>query len=90
MSTKLWYLVEIDHASDIMEGKFAPEPDADECTNKFLTFLSKRRKLTTFSAGVLREYFILFWKGSREKTSSSLSRRNFEHYKEASRSNIIS
>ena len=62
----------------------------DEYTNIFLLFIGKRRQLTTFSAEVLRDYFIKFWKGVREKISSSLSGRHFGHYKGASRINNLS
>ena len=62
----------------------------DEYNNKFLHFIGKRSQLPTISADVLREDFIAFWKGAREKTSSSLSGRHFGHYKAASRSNKIS
>ena len=90
MSTKLAFLAKIEYASNIIKGKFTPEPDMDKYTNTFLSFIGKRRKLTTFSADVLREDFITFWKGAREKTSSSLSGRHFGHYKAASRSNQLS
>ena len=90
MYSKLGYLADTDYASDILDGKFTPDPDMDEYTNKFLTFIGKRRKLTTFSADVLRDDFIQFWKGAREKTSSSLSGRHFGHYKAASRNHNIS
>ena len=46
--------------------------------------------MTTFSADVQREDFIQFWKGAREKTSSSLSGRHFGHYKAASHSHNLS
>ena len=48
MSSKLGYLADTDYASDILDGKFTPDPDMDEYTNKFLAFIGKRRKLTTF------------------------------------------
>ena len=60
MSTKLGFLVEIEHASDIMKVKFKPEPDADKHANKLFTFVSKRSKLKIFSAGALREDFVTF------------------------------
>ena len=67
MSTKLGYLAETEYASGILKGKFKPDPGIDDYTNKFLTFIGKRRKLTTFSADILREDFVAFWKGAREK-----------------------
>ena len=73
-----------------MKGKFNPDPDMDECTNKFLSFIGQRRKSTRFSADTLREDFVASWKGTREKTHLSLLDRDFGHYKAVSRSNQIS
>ena len=90
MSKKLGYLANTNYASSILKGEFTPDPKLDEYTNKFLTFIGQRSKLTTFSADVQREDFIQFWKGAREKTSSSLSGRHFGHYKAASHSHNLS
>ena len=90
MSDKLSYLADTDYSSGVLDGKFTPDPAMDEYTNKFLSFIGKRRKLNTFSPDVLRKDFIQFWKGAREKTSSSLSGRHFGHYKAASRNHNIS
>lgn len=86
MSTKLGFLVETEYTANILKGKFKPNPDMDEYTNAFLSFIGKQRQFTTFYADVLRDDFIAFWKGAREKTSSSLSGRHFGHYKVGSRS----
>ena len=67
MSTKLGFLAETEYASDIMKGKFKPDPEIDEYPNKFLTFIGKRRKLTTFSADILREDFFAFGKEPGKK-----------------------
>ena len=43
MSDKLGYLADTDYSSNILDGKFTPDPDMDEHTNKFLAFIGKRR-----------------------------------------------
>ena len=77
MSDKLGYLADTDYSSDILDGKFTPDPAMDEYTNKFLSFIGKRRKLTTFSPDVLRKDFIQFWKGAREKNIIFIIRSSF-------------
>ena len=77
MSDKLGYLADTDYSSDILDGKFTPDPTMDEYTNKFLSFIGKRRKLTTFSADVLRKDFIQFWKSAREKNIIFIIRSSF-------------
>ena len=67
MSSKLGYLADTKYAADILDGKFIPDSDMDEYTNNFLTFIGKRRQLTNFSADILRDDFIQFWKGARAK-----------------------
>ena len=67
MSKKLGYLAETEFATNILKEKFKADPEMDEYTNKFLIFGGKRRQLTTFSAKVLLDEFIEFWKGEREK-----------------------
>ena len=90
MSKKLSYLAETEYATNILKGKFKVDPEMDEYTNKLLIFIGKRRHITTFSSEVLRDGFIKFWMGAREKTSSSLSSHHFGHYKVASCSNTLS
>ena len=60
MSNKLGYLANTAYTSDILDGKFTPDPHLDEYTNKLLTYIGTRRKLNTFSADVQREDFIHF------------------------------
>ena len=69
ISSKLGFLAETDYANNIMNGNFKTEPDMDEYTNTFLHFIGKRSQLPTISADILREDFIAFWKGAREKIS---------------------
>lgn len=90
MSSKLGFLAETKYVVNVLKEKFTPDPNMDKYSNTFLQFIGKCRQLTTFSADVLRDDFIVFWKGARAKTSSTLSGINFEHYKTASRSNNIS
>ena len=90
MTSKLGYLAETEYDTSILDGKFTSDPKMDIYTNKFLTFIGKCRKLTTFSADVLRQDFIDFWKGAKEKISSSISGRHFGHYNVASRSEKLS
>ena len=53
--------------NNILNGNFKIEPDMDEYTKNVLHFIGKRSQLPTISADVLREDFIAFWKGAREK-----------------------
>ena len=67
MSTELGFPAEKEYVSDILKGKFKSDSGSDDYTNKFLTFICKRRKLTTFSADILRKDFVEFWKGDMKK-----------------------
>ena len=90
MSTRLGYLAEHEVSKSIINNEFVPDPLLDEYTNKFLSFISNRTQLPAITADVTKEDFIYFWKGARERTSSSLSNRHFGHYKAASNSPMLS
>ena len=90
MSTRLGYLAEHEVSKSIINNEFVPDPLLDEYTNKFLSFISNRTQLPAITADVMKEDFIYFWKGARERTSSSLSNRHFGHYKAASNSPMLS
>ena len=83
MQSKLGFLASKEIANNIRSGNFVPDPNLDTYTNCFLSFVSNRSQLPQISASVLTKDFIGYWKGARERTSSSLSGRHFGHYKAA-------
>lgn len=87
---KIGYLAEKDGATAILHATFEHDPKLDEFTNKILTFLSARTSLPLNNSGVTRQDFIHFWWSYREKASSLLPGRNFDHYKAAARSSNLS
>ena len=83
MQQKLGFLATKETAHAIRNKEFVPDPHLDEYTNFFLSFVSSRSQLPPVSASVETNDFIKYWKGARERTSSSLSGRHFGHYKAA-------
>ena len=90
MTQKLGFLADTSFAKSVVDGTFVEDPLLDEYTNKFLVAIDRRPTLPTFSAGVEKADFQGYWKGSRERTSSSMSRRHFGHYKAAVGNDLLS
>ena len=84
MSNCLGYLATKEVAHAIQTNAFTPDPQLDTYTNDFLSFVSSRSSLPQISASIHAHDFISYWRGARERTSSSLSGRHFGHYKAAS------
>ena len=79
------YLGNTEMADNIIYGNFVPVDQVDEYTKKFLSFIGERPTLPQFSERVKVEDFVSYWKKSQEKTSLSMPRRHFGHYKAASK-----
>ena len=90
MTQKLGFLADTSFAQSVVDGTFVEDSMLDEYTNKFLLAIVCRSTLPTFSAGVEKSNFQGYWKGSRERTSSSMSRRHFGHYKAAAINDLLS
>ena len=90
MREKLGVLAQNELAQTILDSSYIPDPQLDNYTNKFLSFISSRSQLPSVSAAVHQSDFISYWKGAREKTSSSLSGRHFGHYKAAASNSHLS
>ena len=84
------YLANTEIANSIVEGNFEPAEQLDEYTKKFLKFIGRRPTLPQFNGRVSAADFIAYWKKAKEKTSSSMSKRHFGHYKAASKNNFLS
>ena len=80
------YLGNTSIADSIIEGTFAPSPELDPYVQKFLQFIGKRPTLPTIPNTVTSGDFQSYWRRSRDRTSSSMSGRNFGHYNAASNS----
>ena len=83
MSQRMGYLATKELAQSIRNNSFVVDPNLDEYTNDFLSFISRRQSLPKLSPSIHAKDFISYWKSSRERTSSSLSGRHFGHYKAA-------
>ena len=90
MVENLGYMAEKQLGKDILQGNYVSDELFDTYTDKFLKFVSKPPPLRQFSSDIDRTDFIRFWKGARERTSSSISCRHFGHYKAASSSHLLS
>ena len=87
---KFGYLAETADAHKLLNGQHTHDPNLDEFTNKFLSFISRHSSGDRLSGEVTRDQFVYCWRSAREKTSSSISGRHFGHYKAASRSTHLS
>ena len=87
---KLGYMAEKQLGKDILQGNYVSDVSLDTHTSKFLKLVSKSPALRQFSSDVDRTDFVKYWKGARERTSSSISGRHFGHYKAASSSHLLS
>ena len=90
MQKRLGFLATKEVAHAIRNNTFVHDPNLDEYTNKFLSFITTRPQLPPISPSVLVTDFKKYWKGARERTSSSLSGRHFGHYKAASHNSGLS
>ena len=90
MVEKLGYMAEKQLGKYILQGNYVSDVSLDTYTNKFLKLVSKSPALRQFSSDVDRTDFVKYWKGDRERTSSSISGRHFGHYKAASSSHSLS
>ena len=83
MQDHLGFLATKEIAQAIRSNTFTPNPNLDQYTNAFLSFITTRPQLPSISPSVLARDFVKYWRGARERTSSSLSGRHFGHYKAA-------
>ena len=90
MSNKLGYLADTPFAESVLNGTFNKDPHLDDYTNTFLAMIGDRTNMPQIPISVTCTDFQDYWKGCREKTSSSMSGRHFGHYKAASFSNYLS
>ena len=90
MQEKMGFLATKEIAHAIRNKAFVPDPHLDVYTNSFLSFVSARSQLPPIPASVDNTDFIKYWRGARERTSSSLSGRHFGHYKAAAKCHKLS
>ena len=86
----LGYLSNTNTAQDIINDEYLVNPQLDDYTLKFFSFIGAREAATTFSAAIEASDFTGFWKSSRECTSSSMSGRHYGHYKAAAKRPFLS
>ena len=79
MRGRLGCLAQGELAETILHGNYHPDVNLDPHTNAFLSYISLRSQLPPLSASVSLSDFQKYWKGSRERASSSLSGRHFGH-----------
>ena len=90
LSSKLGFLANTDYTKSILNGLFVHDDKLDEYTNEFFNLIGKRPKLPPIQTSVSIHDFQNYWKNSRERTASSISKRHFGHYKAAATSNTLS
>ena len=86
----LGFLSNSPFAQDILNGIDIDMSQFDGYTNDFFKYIGSRQQLPALPNEVKVEDFHSYWRGAREKTSSSMSGRHFGHYKAAVLSPIIS
>ena len=94
LAYQLGYLSDTEVAKQILEGTYEIPDDIDDATALILDEIARigmeivshdREKIT-----ITPEDFCRYWKGVKEKTSSSISDIHFAHYKAAVHSDKIS
>ena len=76
-------------AQSIIHSNYQPQTSFNKYVNIFMSYISKRPCLPTFSAQVSGQDFKDYWSGARESTASSMSGRHFGHYKAASKNTYL-
>ena len=77
-------------AEGILNGSFKSAKELEEHTSKFMRFIGERQTLPQFKEKIEQNDFISYWSKAKERTSSSMSKRHFGHYKAASKNSTLS
>ena len=90
MVEQLGYMARTPAAQKILQGQYTYDGKVDAFTNQFFQLIGERQQLQPLDISVSTGDFVGYWKGCRERTSSSPSQRYFGHYKAAAHSSTLS
>lgn len=82
--SELGYLADTNAATQILQGTYTCPPGVDRYTQQFLASLQATSPVTEenqIPTTVMKEDYQMYWKRSRERTSSSYSTLHFGHWK---------